>query len=816
MVAEKFNQDLPDNPLFESLLPKGRHSANRQLMRGNSRAFTREVQRPISRPSSRPLDTHKTAGELTTHRSSVTTGLLIAGDLESIKEDGLKKWIPHEHQVPSYHRSKRIGWEIEEARIANARELRQLQRWGRALRSYNRLPAKERRNTPAPAVCCPKCSEMVPVLLCTPTEYVSLLQQCPSGMPGRMQQPEERTAQEEGIEAAMLECDVKLDDFGTSMADLGLDEIDEDPIELVPFDDNMTADELYKACEDMQEKYQETHNMLKETRAELKDNIEDKEDAQEFAKYTDAQNKMDKIIAKESQDRDRLNTTKEDRDHREFQVLDTRKTLKTKIERTQQIMENMDLLKKNDDALDEQRWWFMHWYAYTKVNVALSKSAQEFLAMKKTVEVFTHEKDLMDEKIQNLEAQIESLKNKCYSAGSKILASNFGGLEGRSLIFKAMRRLDEGLEQQKKDAYVEFLENENETLKKTVQEKDEIISLRDAYISKLEKYITHLEWEKENKAMVLEDERMHLCDRMRDARIKHVDETIIVEREMAAKTQKLMRKNFRKERKQFNNEIATLQQVIQDAADLGNDPFATFKKRVVPPDCGSICIKCFQQILEKDVRVLPTDANAVENLRDENLVGDLADKFFAKDMFNMLTHEEKSAAALQFHTFMNQLSRPGTRPGNRARSPSPTSSFGCSISPNGSRLHSPMDRSRLHSPMERIHTAMSGGTWSDSNRLGTANSTLRLGTAGSRIGTAASIYSNPGFHNLSKTTKAPWSNARKAKSMSPPRKSLWATAGINASPPRRGRNSNDRIDDNSPRSPRRNHQMQGVWRPPRS
>ena len=45
-----------------------------------------------------------------------------------------------------------------------------------------------------------------------------------------------------------------------------------------------------------------------------------------------------------------------------------------------------------------------------------------------------------------------------------------------------------------------------------------------------------------------------------------------------------------------------LQNVIQESAEMGNDPFLAIKKRVVAKDEGTICIKCFQQVLDRQVR----------------------------------------------------------------------------------------------------------------------------------------------------------------------------------------------------------------------
>ena len=84
-------------------------------------------------------------------------------------------------------------------------------------------------------------------------------------------------------------------------------------------------------------------------------------------------------------------------------------------------------------------------------------------------------------------------------------------------------------------------------------------------------------------------------------------------------------------------------------------------------------------------------------------------------------------------------------------------------------------------------------------------------------------------HGMGRVTPAkqwpmPSFRMQKSKSLSPPRKSLWSTAGLNAngktSPPRRGRYSNkahkqERISDRSPRSPRINQAMDASWRPPR-
>ena len=216
-------------------------------------------------------------------------------------------------------------------------------------------------------------------------------------------------------------------------------------------------------------------------------------------------------------------------------------------------------------------------------------------------------------------------------------------------------------------------------------------------------------------------------------------------------------------------QIIRLHTVIQDAAEMGNDPFFALKKRVVSKDQGTVCIKCFQQVLDRQVR--PMSRSDSQALEDEEYVSELREKFFAKDMFNLLSPAEKTKTELQFNTYMDQR-RPG-------------------------------------SSMSQV------------SRLGTAAS-IRPGMR--KVAPGQLVHHGMGRVTPAKQWPMPSFRMQKSKSLSPPRKSLWSTAGLNAngktSPPRRGRYSNkaykqERISDFSSRSPRINQAMGASWRPPR-
>jgi hypothetical protein len=191
-MPDKFASDFPTNPLMESKMggafDQDAGNVRRQMV-GNTLA------RPLSGPTSRPPPSHRSAGDLSAYKSTATVLLTNRRGERILEED----------KIPSYHREKRNDWKVEASRVCNAKELRQLERWGRALKQYNRLPAKQRRSTPAPAVCCPTCSTNVPVLLVTPDEFLKGLENVPCGMPGKMSQPLDTEAErkaEVGEEAA--------------------------------------------------------------------------------------------------------------------------------------------------------------------------------------------------------------------------------------------------------------------------------------------------------------------------------------------------------------------------------------------------------------------------------------------------------------------------------------------------------------------------------------------------------------------------------------------------------------------------------------
>ena len=340
---------------------------------------------------------------------------------------------------------------------------------------------------------------------------------------------------------------------------LGLADEKVEEIELEKFDADMNADELYRVCEDQQEKIIDLHEQCQRLKQDLRDEVGEKEDAiysrdQWFQQNTDTNAKMEKMENQAATNRERLSVTLADVNAREVQMGHTRQVIAQRRYRRNKILAKYDVQTMNAQDLDLERKVFSAWRAYTMVNVSLNKGAGELLKLRREMEDMTLKLRDTEETVEILTDKNAKLAQKCKAAGLRILRK-YGVRSEADLKSDSVSAWKDFFDVARLERLYEESQNKIEELTDTVATRDATIAERDAYINKLEHHIGEVDKTLENTRMANEDNWAHMTVDALNRRCEAVDAAIVTEREEKARMQADLERAFQLERLDYERDI---------------------------------------------------------------------------------------------------------------------------------------------------------------------------------------------------------------------------------------------------------------------
>ena len=204
-----------------------------------------------------------------------------------------------------------------------------------------------------------------------------------------------------------------------------------------------------------------------------------------------------------------------------------------------------------------------------------------------------------------------------FSGAIKILEkfAPIGGPEGGvKLLRHAFHCWQENLKVARVESEVRRFEIKTKGLQDEITHLNEELRRRDVFIGQLQDEIHSLQ--EKNAELTQHRERVWMENEefrasTRNAMIKniiaHVESVRRWEQEMAEDNYEWLRENFEEERVEHSKEVKMLEDVIEEAKRMGNDPYASARIRVVPRGEGVICTQCMTQVLTRKKQLIPTE-----------------------------------------------------------------------------------------------------------------------------------------------------------------------------------------------------------------
>lgn len=586
--------------------------------------------------------------------------------------------------MPQHHRARPKNWELIADRVLNAKELRRRHVWGQALSAYARMDNKMRKKTPAPAVTCPQCECMVPVFSVEiDANFKMLLKENAAGKIGKIDQPTDWNAvNEEKERKRQLELkqmrEAHGDDVGDLLdlgenfgakVDLGVSDEEqeaEEEIEESVLGDDLTHDEIYRLCQDKKTEIVALKEELRDTKKQLKEQIEEREDAEHAEKTW--REKFRTASDKEKMMKEQVDSFFEvksmlEADRDTFQSMSAdfankwRNAKKKHLQQMDKLHDNHFAPKTNEDL---KREFFMHWFAYAHCQQTLRRSASELFKVKSKYDDLVVEKKLLDEKVQNSESKIETLIYKVKTQGNKIIQKHlapippldeYESLNAKRFCFNAwknnMRELKTDKrcsELEKRDAIV--TEKARVLEEEAIQLRQEIIGFKQRIVE-LDYEVNQLKQDKECAVMYTEEiitkQRSHMYHQIcANSEKVSLYERLIKEDEIAN-----LQQLFEEERKTYKREIESLEEILEEAKRMGNDPYAAARVRVVPRGEGVVCSTCMAQVLTRKVQKLAVESDTDKVKKD----------FFKKDMEGLIRSDDYEVAQAQINGHMDRFDR---------------------------------------------------------------------------------------------------------------------------------------------------------------
>ncbi len=466
--------------------------------------------------------------------------------------------------------------------------------------------------------------------------------------------------------------------------------------------EDLSYDELFRTCQDKKNQLLECRQQIAVMTQDLKDEKELREDAEasnffiscffkcilinvcEFyhdlgeetwrEKFTEANNRREVLEIKSVLDMETKRMQREDRDMYHHLYRDMERKYRKKCARVDKQLENIYNMKTTDNKQFDTLQMALHWHAVAKTDATLRNSAQELFVVRQELDDLKELKAKDDEKMEQMTTAYLRLKEKCQAEAKKKLVqfSNapFGGpadfnedtgkMEWLNDDFTTMQNAFRNWRKEMPMARMEGLmlryKAENDRL---VAEQDvlkEEIRTRDVFISKLQGEIENLKFQCEDLYAYRERQWMYQeeitdLQNLLKPRLAHVEQAQLYERGVAQQNYDNMNDEFDRERGELKRDIKSLEEILEEAKRMGNDPYTAARVRVVPRGEGVICTKCMGQVLKRQVKQLE-DHVSTNDIKDKpQLVRKATNHFFSREFADLVRPDDHDLVNFQLEGY---------------------------------------------------------------------------------------------------------------------------------------------------------------------